>query len=136
MIIGIGTDITDVRRIEKILNERGNQFIERVFTAQEAEYATKFKTPESRALAFTRRFAAKEAAAKAMRTGFGHHDILMKEIAVTKDDLGAPSLKFTGAAAAYLKKITPDKMTINAHLSLSDEPPYAQAFVVLQAVEF
>lgn len=136
MIIGIGTDITDARRIEKILKERSEQFIKRIFSAEEAEYARKYEGIEKQALAFARRFAAKEAAAKALRTGFGYHDIIMKDITVTKSDLGAPSLMFSGAAKAYLQKITPEKTNISAHLSLSDEPPYAQAFVVLESTAF
>lgn len=136
MIIGIGTDITDARRIEKILKERGEQFIKRVFSVEEAEYAQKYEGIENQAQAFARRFAAKEATAKALRTGFGHHDIVMKDIAVTKNNLGAPSLIFSGAAETYVQKITPEKMKFSAHLSLSDEPPYAQAFVVLETTAF
>lgn len=134
MIIGIGADIVDIRRIKKMLDRHGEAFIKRTLTEDEAQYTLNFKQANAQAQAFARRFAAKEAAAKALGTGFGHEKIQMREISVQKNEYGAPHLLFSGAAENHLKILTPAGKKIKTHLSLSDDPPYAQAFVIIEAI--
>ena len=134
MILGIGTDLTDIRRVEKTLARYGEQFENRVFTAREQKKAKSRKNAGKKTVASTyaKRFAAKEACAKALGTGFrggiGWHDI---EIVTAGN--GYPSLMLHGAARARLKAITPKGMTAKLHLSISDEPPFAVAMVVIEA---
>ena len=129
MILGIGTDICDVGRIAGVLERRGDRFTRRVFT--DAERTAGDARPEAAAF-YARRFAAKEACAKALGTGFTKgirwHDIEIRNM--TK---GKPLLHLTGGALARLKRLTPRDHEIALHLSLADDPPIALAFVVLEA---
>lgn len=133
MIIGTGIDLLDTRRLEKIMVRYGDRFKERYFTD------TEIKTAEGRVetgndlLVFAKRYAAKEACAKALGTGF-IEGIFMKDIEVTNDALGKPSLTLHGGALARLQEITPEGREAVLHLSLTDEPPYAQAQVMIEAV--
>jgi holo-[acyl-carrier protein] synthase len=131
MIIGIGHDLVDIHRIGRLLDRFGNRFINRCFTAFEVEQAERL--PINRKPSFlARRFAAKEAAAKALGSGF-RGGIRMIDIGVINNDLGAPTLILCGAAANRLKLLLPVDHSCKYHLSLSDEPPYAAAMVVLEA---
>ncbi|MGH1378642.1 MAG: holo-ACP synthase [Alphaproteobacteria bacterium] len=131
MIIGIGTDLVDIKRIEDALNRHGDRFEDRCFTKIEQEKASNRNGVDQVAATYAKRFAAKEACAKALGTGFVD-DITMRDIGVVENDDGKPSLILTGGALSKLDKLTPDGMGATMHLSLTDEPPYAQAFVVIE----
>ncbi len=130
MIVGIGTDLVDMRRIERLLKRFGTHFTHKIFTAAERAYAEAHRHP---AQVYANRFAAKEAAAKALGTGI-RHGITWQDIEVTKAPSGEPSLLFHGKARAYFIKRTPEGAQGQAHVSVSDEPPYSTAFVVLSAI--
>lgn len=135
MIIGIGTDLIDIRRVEKSLKRFGSAFEERMFT--EAEIARANGKGRAgmkyRASILAKRIAAKEAFAKALGTGIGKH-ANWKEIEVINLANGEPSLRLHGAARERLKKITPRGRKAQLHLSMTDEYPFAQAFVVISCV--
>lgn len=132
MIIGIGTDLVDIGRIQKVLDCHGARFEQRCFTDVEQAKAAKRQDIEKISATYAKRFAAKEACVKALGTGF-IDDITMKDIGVVEDENGRPSLVLTGGALARLNKLMPENTRPVLHLSLSDEPPYAQAFVVIEA---
>lgn len=129
MILGIGTDIADMARIKTVLDEHGGRFKERCFAAEEREKAEK---SQDVAAAFARRWAAKEATAKALGSGI-RDDIYLKDIVILNDPAGRPFLELRGGAKERLTAMTPEGMTPHIHLSLSDEPPMALAFVVISA---
>jgi holo-[acyl-carrier protein] synthase len=130
MILGIGCDLVDIRRIEKILARQGERFIKRCFTAAECKMAKKRTT---QAATFAKRFAAKEACAKALGIGIAENTSFC-DIGVENLPSGQPILKLSGGALARLKKITPKGMKARLHVTISDEAPYAQAFVVIEAI--
>jgi len=130
VIIGFGADLCDIRRIAAALERRGDLFAARLFTQQERAYCD---AKAARAGAYAKRFAAKEACAKALGTGF-RNGLDFRHIGVVNDDLGAPRLKLTAAAAARLAAITPNGQRAVLHLTLSDEEPYAQALVLIEAL--
>lgn len=135
MIIGIGTDITSISRIEDLLAEQGERFIRRCFSAEESEYVEKSadKNPQRRAAGYAKRWAAKEAAAKAL--GLGIRDgIFLKDIVVINDAAGRPTLVMRAGAGARLAELTPAGMKADIQVSLSDEERTAHAFVVISAV--
>lgn len=136
MILGIGNDLVDIRRIEKALKRHGSRFEKRCFSAYEQKKGAGRKERSSREQAqseyYAKRFAAKEAGAKALGTGF-RDGIYLRDIAVEEDESGRPFLHMYGGAHQQLQKITPDGHEATLHLSLSDDPPYAQAFVVIEA---
>ncbi len=132
MIIGIGTDLVDIGRIQEVLDRHGARFEQRCFTDVEQAKAAKRQGIEKIAATYAKRFAAKEACVKALGTGF-IDDIIMKDIGVVEDENGRPSLVLTGGALARLNKLMPENTCPALHLSLTDEPPYAQAFVVIEA---
>ena len=117
MIIGIGSDMLDIRRFEKVMAKFETRFLERSFT------------PIERA----KRFAAKEAMSKALGTGF-NQGVYMKDIGVINAPSGAPTLELTGGAHERLEAMTPEGHTAIIHLTLTDEPPYAQAQVIIEAI--
>lgn len=129
MILGLGTDLVDVRRIEKALARFGRRFAERVFTATELAYADQ-RGESQKAAILAKRFAAKEACVKALGTGFGAH-AGWRDIGVVNAANGLPTLHLTGEAAKTLAQMTPEGMLAVIHLSMSDEPPIAQAVVVI-----
>lgn len=131
MILGIGTDIASISRFEDLLATQGERFINRCFAAEERAHVE--KTPARRAAGYAKRWAAKEAAAKAM--GLGIRDgIFLKDIVVINDDMGRPTLELRGGAQERLMAITPKGMVADIQVSLSDEERTAQAFVVISAM--
>lgn len=133
MIIGMGSDLIDIRRVEKTLARFGDRFIHRCFSPEEIEKAERRRAAGTHIATYAKRFAAKEACSKALGTGF-NHGVFMKDIAVINDPNGKPMLRLTGGALAYLKSMTPTGKTPHIHLTLTDEPPLAQAMVVIEAV--
>ena len=129
MIIGIGSDITDIRRIENSLARFGSRFTQRVFTDIERARAERKAGPAN---TYAKRFAAKEACAKALGTGI-RRGVFWRDMGVVNARSGQPTLALTGGAAARLAEITPPGHATTIHLTLTDEPPYAQAFVVIEA---
>lgn len=130
MIIGIGNDIVRIERIEKILTTHKQRFMNRCFTKHEQEKASKSKNP---AATLAKRFAAKEALAKALGTGF-INNIYLKNISVIENENGKPQIILSGGAEQMLKTIIPANHKPVIHLSLSDDPPVAQAFVIIEAI--
>lgn len=129
MIIGIGNDIVDIDRIARTLDRFGARFVNRVFTDDEQARA---EGKATRAAIYAKRFAAKEAVWKALGEG-ARLGVAWRELGVTNAPSGKPTLTLTGAAAERLAWLTPDGMAARVDLSLSDEPPLAQAFVVISA---
>lgn len=130
MILGIGVDLVDMRRIEHLLDKFGERFIQRIFTKEERIYAIQSPHPLR---VYANRFAAKEAAAKALGTGM-REGIGWQDIEVSRSASGAPSLYFHRKAYDKLVSHVPPGYTSVLHISLSDEPPYSTAFVVVSAV--
>ena len=130
MIVGIGSDLCNIQRIEKSLERFGDRFLNRVFT--EHERAKAASRPHTAAGTLAKRFAAKEAFSKAVGTGF-KRGVFMKDIGVVNLPSGAPTLKLTGGARARLDALTPEGHAVDVHLTLTDEYPLAQAFVILVA---
>jgi holo-[acyl-carrier protein] synthase len=130
LIIGIGSDLTDIRRIESTLDRFGGRFEARVFTDIERARSDR-KT--HRAASYAKRFAAKEACAKALGTGM-RDGVFWKDMGVVNARSGQPTMALSGGAAARLAELTPAGHRIAIHLTLTDDFPYAQAFVVIEAV--
>lgn len=130
MIIAIGSDLCSIVRIQASLDRFGERFEQRVFT--EIERAKAARRPFTRAGTYAKRFAAKEAFSKAVGTGF-KAGVFMKDIGVVNARSGAPTLALTGGAAARLAAITPEGHKPVIHLTLTDDHPWAQAFVVIEA---
>ena len=129
MILGIGSDLCDIRRIARSLERFGDRFTQRVFTEGERARSDRRKArPES----YARRFAAKEACAKALGTGLSH-GVFWRDIEVVNLPGGQPTMRLTGGALARLAAITPSGRRAIVHVSLTDDPPMAQAFVVIEA---
>ncbi|WP_120495445.1 holo-ACP synthase [Kiloniella sp. EL199] len=131
MILGIGNDLVDIRRIEKSLTKYGDRFTDRVFTEEEKKRATSRPDPVA---TYAKRFAVKEACAKALGTGLWRQGVLFTDIGVTNSSNGQPVLKLTGAAREHLNNIIPQGMTAQLHVTISDDYPHAQAFVIISAV--
>jgi holo-[acyl-carrier protein] synthase len=129
MIIGLGSDLCDIRRIEKVLERHGERFLDRVFTATER---AKAESRANRAETYAKRFAAKEACAKALGTGF-RAGVFWRDLAVVNLPSGRPTMQLTGGALARLRAITPTGFEAMIDVSLSDEGPTAQAIVVISA---
>jgi holo-[acyl-carrier protein] synthase len=130
VIIGIGNDIIDVRRIEKTLSRHGERFISRIFTETERRKAER---RAQRAATYAKRFAAKEACAKALGTGLSQ-GVFWRDMGVVNLASGKPTMKLTGGALARLQALTPPGKTAIIHLTMTDELPYAQAIVIIEAV--
>jgi holo-[acyl-carrier protein] synthase len=130
MIIGIGSDIIDIRRIEAVLERHGTRFIRRLFTATEQAKAAKRANPVP---TYAKRFAAKEACSKALGTGIGV-GVYFRDMGVVNLPSGQPTMQLTGGALARLQAITPKGMTAKIHLTITDEAPLAEAFVMIEAV--
>jgi holo-[acyl-carrier protein] synthase len=129
MIIGIGNDIVNIDRIARALERFGARFIDRVFTDEEQARA---EGKATRAAIYAKRFAAKEAVWKALGEG-SRLGVAWRELSVSNAPSGKPTLTLTGVAGNRLALLTPQDMTARVHLSLSDEPPLAQAFVIISA---
>ncbi|AKM11804.1 holo-ACP synthase [Croceicoccus naphthovorans] len=130
MIIGMGSDLCNIERIQNSLDRFGERFELRVFTDIERRKAQ--RRPFTIAGTYAKRFAAKEAFSKAVGTGF-KRGVFMKDIGVVNAPSGAPTLALTGGAALRLAELTPDGHEVHVHLTLTDDHPWAQAFVVLEA---
>ena len=130
MIIGIGSDLCDIRRIENSLERFGERFTGRLYT--EIERARSERKGD-RAASYAKRFAAKEACAKALGTGI-RHGVFWRDMGVVNLRGGKPTMALTGGAAQRLAELIPEGKTAAIHLSLTDDHPYAQAFVIIEAL--
>jgi holo-[acyl-carrier protein] synthase len=132
MILGLGADLCDIRRVERVLERFGDRFVNRVFTETERARAAR-RTQALHAGTYAKRFAAKEACAKALGTGFSH-GVFHSDMGVVNLPTGQPTLALTGGALARLQAITPPGMRAELALTMTDEPPYAFAQVMIWAV--
>ena len=132
MIIGLGSDLCDIRRIERVMERHGDRFLLRVFTEVERARANR-RTEKLRPGTYAKRFAAKEACAKALGTGF-KRGVFHSDMGVVNLPSGQPTLRLTGGAAARLRAITPPGQGAHVALTMSDEYPYAFAQVIISAV--
>ncbi|ESW65149.1 holo-ACP synthase [Mesorhizobium sp. M0761] len=130
MIIGIGSDLIDIRRIEKSLERHGQRFIQRIYTEVEQ---VRSEGRKGRAASYAKRFAAKEACAKALGTGLAQ-GVFWRDMGVANLPSGAPTMALTGGAAARLAKILPQGHRAAIHLTITDDFPLAQAFVIIEAL--
>ncbi|MEM9147927.1 MAG: holo-ACP synthase [Pseudomonadota bacterium] len=130
MIIGIGSDLADIRRIEQTLERFGTRFTNRVFTEIEREKSDRRR---HRAASYAKRWAAKEACSKALGTGL-RMGVAWREMGVVNLPSGQPTLRLTGGAAYRLSRLLPVGHEARIHLTMTDDHPYAQAFVILEAV--
>ena len=130
MIIGIGNDIIDIRRVERTLERFGERFIQRIFTAIERARAER---RAGRVESYAKRYAAKEACSKALGTGF-RRGVYWRDMGVVNMASGKPTMELTGGAATRLAELIPSGMTAQIDLTITDEPPIAQAFVIISAV--
>ncbi|MDP6389329.1 MAG: holo-ACP synthase [Alphaproteobacteria bacterium] len=130
MIIGIGSDLIDIRRVEKTLERFPGRFEARCFTATERE---KSDRRANRAASYAKRFAAKEACSKALGTGF-RRGVYWRDLGVVNLRSGKPTMDLTGGAKARLEELTPDGMTAQIDITLTDDFPLAQALVIISAV--
>ena len=130
MIIGIGSDLADIRRIGKTIERFGDRFIQRVFT--ESEQAKSDRRRE-RVASYAKRWAAKEACSKALGTGL-RMGVAWREMGVVNLRSGQPTMQLTGGAAERLAKLIPPGMTPRIHVTITDDHPWAQAFVVIEAL--
>jgi holo-[acyl-carrier protein] synthase len=130
MIVGVGSDLCNIERIQHSLDRWGDKFLNRVFT--EIERAKAARRPHTVAGTLAKRFAAKEAFSKAVGTGF-KRGVFMRDIGVVNLASGAPTLHLTGGARALLDALAPEGHAIEIHLTMTDDHPWAQAFVILTA---
>ena len=130
MIIGIGSDIIDIRRIEKTIERHGDRFLDRIFTDTER---LKSDRRAARAASYAKRFAAKEACAKALGTGL-NQGVFWRDMGVVNLPSGQPTMKLTGGAAERLQSLLPENHVAQIHLTITDDFPLAQAFVLISAV--
>jgi holo-[acyl-carrier protein] synthase len=130
MIIGIGNDIIDIRRIEKTLERFGDRFVQRCFTELEQKKSDRRRL---RAASYAKRFAAKEACSKALGTGF-RRGTFWRDMGVVNLPSGKPTMHLTGGAAGHLERLTPDGMVARVDLTITDDFPQAQAIVIITAV--
>ena len=131
VIIGIGSDLCNIERIQSSLDRFGERFTNRVFT--DIERAKAERRPLTRAGTYAKRFAAKEAFSKAVGTGF-RHGVFMRDIGVVNMKSGRPTLMLTGGAKEKLDDLTPAGHAAEVHLTMTDDFPFAQAFVVITAI--
>jgi holo-[acyl-carrier protein] synthase len=130
MIIGVGNDLIDIRRIERTLERFGDRFINRIFTDVEQK---KSERRANRTASYAKRFAAKEACSKALGTGF-RKGVFWRDMGVVNLKGGKPTIALTGGAEKRLAELTPDGMDAQIDISLTDEPPLAEATVIISAV--
>jgi holo-[acyl-carrier protein] synthase len=130
MIVGVGSDLADIRRIQTTLERFGARFTDRIFT--EVEKARSERKGD-RAASYAKRFAAKEACSKALGTGI-RGGVFWRDMGVVNAPSGQPTMRLTGGAAERLAALIPPGMQANIHVSLTDDHPYAQAFVIIEAV--
>jgi holo-[acyl-carrier protein] synthase len=130
MILGLGSDLIDIRRIERVIEQYGDRFLDRIFTEAER---TRCERRTNRAASYARRFAAKEACAKALGTGF-RRGIFWRDLGIVNLASGQPTMSLTGGALRRLEEMTPAGMLAQLDVSLTDEPPMAQAVVIISAI--
>jgi holo-[acyl-carrier protein] synthase len=130
MILGVGSDLCDIRRIQTSLDRFGDRFVQRLFTETEQRRAARGIEAAS---SYAKRFAAKEACAKALGTGM-RRGVFWKDMGVVNLPSGRPTMVLTGGAADWLRRMTPTGFEPSIYLSLTDEHPYAQAFVIIEAL--
>jgi holo-[acyl-carrier protein] synthase len=130
MMIGLGNDMVDIRRIEKTLERYGDRFVQRIYTDIEQK---KSDRRVQRAASYAKRFAAKEACSKALGTGF-HRGVFWKDMGVVNEPSGRPTLQLTGGAKEQLDRITPAGHQAQILLTITDDYPYALAIVMIEAV--
>jgi len=130
MIIGLGSDLSDIRRVEKSLERFGERFTHRCFTELER---TRSDRKADRAASYAKRFAAKEACAKALGTGI-KHGVFWRDMGVANLPSGKPTMVLTGGALKRMDALTPAGHKAMIHVSLTDDHPYAQAFVIIEAL--
>ena len=130
MIIGLGSDLCDIRRIQETLDKHGERFTQRCFTEIERQ---KSDRRAERAASYAKRFAAKEACAKALGTGL-NRGVYWRDMGVVNLPGGKPTMRLTGGALERLKAMTPEGCEAVIHLTITDEPPLAQAFVIIEAL--
>lgn len=130
MILGIGNDLIDIRRVEKSLDRFGGRFVERIFTEVEQQ---KSDRRANRAASYAKRFAAKEACSKALGTGF-RKGVFWRDLGVVNLPSGKPTMALTGGALDRLAEMTPAGMKIQIDLTITDDFPLAQAIVIISAI--
>jgi holo-[acyl-carrier protein] synthase len=130
MIIGLGNDMVDIRRIEQTLERYGSRFVARIFTDIEQK---KSDRRAQRAASYAKRFAAKEACSKALGTGF-RRGVFWKDMGVVNEPSGRPTMQLSGGAKEQLERITPAGHLARIQLTITDDYPYAQAIVIIEAV--
>ena len=130
MIVGLGSDLADIRRIEATLERFGERFVTRIFTDIER---ARSERKADRAASYAKRFAAKEACAKALGTGI-RRGVFWRDMGVVNARTGQPTLALAGGAAKRLEELMPSGFSPRIHLTLTDDHPYAQAFVVIEAI--
>jgi holo-[acyl-carrier protein] synthase len=130
MILGLGSDLVDIKRIERIIDLYGDRFLDRVFTETERR---KSDGRRQRAASYAKRFAAKEACSKALGCGLGR-GVGWRDMGVVNDNLGKPAMMLTAGAADRLREITPEGFTAQVALTISDDYPLAHAIVIISAV--
>jgi len=130
MILGVGSDLIDIRRIEQAIERFCDRFLDRIFTETERR---KCDRRANRAASYARRFAAKEACAKALGTGF-RNGVFWRDLGVVNLSSGQPSMRLTGGALRRLEALTPPGTIARLDVTLTDEPPMAQAVVIITAV--
>ena len=130
MIIGIGNDIIDIRRVERTLERFGERFVQRIFTTTER---ARSERRAGRVESYAKRFAAKEACSKALGTGF-RRGVYWRDMGVVNLASGKPTMELKGGAAKRLAELVPAGMTAQIDITITDEPPIAQAIVIISAV--
>ena len=133
MILGIGSDLIDIRRVEKVMRRYEERFIARCFTEIERAKAERRRGGGTHIATYAKRFAAKEACAKALGTGLSR-GVFWRDIGVVNLPSGKPTLALTNGALERLREITPDGMKAHIELTITDEPPMAEALVIIQAL--
>src|SRR5579871_2325308 len=132
MILGIGNDLIDIRRIAKVIERHGERFLDRIFTEAERAKASRRAANEKMVVAtYAKRFAAKEACSKALGTGI-RRGVFWRDMGVVNARTGQPTLALAGGAAKRLEALMPPGFSPRIHLTLTDDHPYAQAFVVIE----
>lgn len=130
MIIGIGSDLLDMRRIDAVIQRQGRKFIDRIFTPREQERAEKRVDPNK---TYAKMFAAKEAVVKALGTGVAK-GVTWKDVEIVRQEWGPPQIILSGMALTHFQRSIPEEKRGIIHLTLTDEPPHCIAFVVLEAI--
>jgi holo-[acyl-carrier protein] synthase len=134
MIIGIGLDVIDIRRVAKVIERHGDRFLERIYTdAERAKADRRAKNEKMVAATYAKRFAAKEACSKALGTGI-RRGVWWRDMGVINLPGGRPTMELTGGALARLQSMTPEGHQVRIDLSITDDWPMAQAFVIISAV--